>query len=64
MKRIIIAVSSIMLLLCSNAFQSFAVDDIQEVTEKEYHLNSSESAQLGMICGGTNRVLFVPVNGR
>ena len=35
--------------------------NLDHVMEKEYQLNSSESAQLGMICGGSNRVLFVPL---
>lgn len=30
---------------------------------KEYDLSNAESAKLGMICGGTNTVLFIPVEG-
>lgn len=29
---------------------------------REYNLGSSDSAKLGMICGGTNKVLFIPLN--
>lgn len=29
---------------------------------KEYHLNNAESRKLGMICGGNNRVLFIPIS--
>lgn len=29
---------------------------------REYHLNASDSAKLGMICGGTNKILFLPLN--
>lgn len=28
---------------------------------KEYHLNTEKSRELGMICGGSNKVLFIPV---
>ncbi|MDD7738600.1 MAG: selenium cofactor biosynthesis protein YqeC [Fusicatenibacter sp.] len=28
---------------------------------KEYQLNQKESAELGMICGGSNRILFLPI---
>ena len=28
---------------------------------KEYHLNESDTIRLGMICGGTNKILFIPV---
>lgn len=34
---------------------------ITEVTVKEYHLNNQDSERLGMICGGSNKVLFVPL---
>lgn len=27
----------------------------------EYHLNNAESRKLGMICGGNNKVLFIPI---
>lgn len=45
MKRILIAVSSVMLLLCLNAFQSFAVDDIQEETATEDITASEEQTE-------------------
>ena len=32
-----------------------------EVMMKHYELNNSESANLGMICGGSNDVLFLPI---
>lgn len=32
-----------------------------EVMVKEYHLNNKDSVRLGMICGGSNTVLFVPI---
>lgn len=28
---------------------------------QEYHLNESDTVRLGMICGGTNKILFIPV---
>jgi xanthine dehydrogenase accessory factor len=47
------------------AIEMAAIKDAKNITkavEKEYLLDSSESAQLGMICGGSNKVLFVPIN--
>ncbi len=47
------------------AVEMAAIKDAKNITkavEKEYLLDSSESAQLGMICGGSNKVLFVPIN--
>lgn len=41
-----------------------AVQDAKKVTGvtiKEYHLNNKTGEQLGMICGGSNKVLFVPL---
>ena len=35
--------------------------ECKEVMIKEYDLSNSESATLGMICGGYNKVLFIPV---
>lgn len=29
---------------------------------KEYNLGPSDSAKLGMICGGTNKILFIPID--
>lgn len=34
---------------------------IHHVTIKEYHLNNKDSEKLGMICGGSNSILFVPL---
>ncbi len=28
---------------------------------REYHLNNEESQKLGMICGGSNKILFLPI---
>lgn len=33
------------------------------VTIKDYQLSKEESAAMGMICGGSNKILFVPLNG-
>lgn len=35
--------------------------ECKEVMIKEYDLSNAESATLGMICGGYNKVLFIPV---
>ncbi len=32
-----------------------------KIMEKEYNLSNDEAASLGMICGGINRVLYIPV---
>ena len=32
-----------------------------KTTTKQYDLNSEESEKLGMICGGSNTVLFIPI---
>lgn len=37
------------------------VKECKEVMIKEYDLSNAESATLGMICGGYNKVLFIPV---
>ena len=29
---------------------------------KEYHLNNEDGGKLGMICGGSNKVLFLPIS--
>ena len=41
-----------------------AIDDAKEcnhVMIKEYDLNNKEPGNLGMICGGKNKVLFIPI---
>ena len=41
-----------------------AIDYAKSVTsvcEKEYTLTNEESGGIGMICGGWNRILFVPL---
>lgn len=35
---------------------------IKRITEKTYDLSNQDSAALGMICGGTNRILYVPLD--
>lgn len=34
---------------------------VTEIVVKEYDLSNRESAELGMICGGSNQVIFIPV---
>ncbi|MEE1031366.1 MAG: selenium cofactor biosynthesis protein YqeC [Ruminococcus sp.] len=34
---------------------------VKEATVKEYSLSNSDASDIGMICGGTNKVLFVPL---
>ena len=34
---------------------------MKEITRKEYDLSNAQSATLGMICGGKNEILYVPV---
>lgn len=34
---------------------------IKKITRKEYYLSNEEGADLGMICGGSNTILFIPV---
>ena len=36
-------------------------NNCHQVMMKHYELNNSESANLGMICGGSNDVLFLPI---
>lgn len=43
-----------------------AIQDAKGLTEamiKEYYLNSETGGNLGMICGGSNKVLFLPIKG-
>lgn len=47
------------------AIEYAAIQDartMEQVMVKEYQLNNSQSAELGMICGGRNKVLFVPMD--
>lgn len=51
--------------LGGGAIEHQAILDAKTVTApciKEYCLNASDSAKLGMICGGTNKVLFIPLH--
>ena len=44
--------------------EKIAIDEALEVTsvcEKEYRLSNDGGEGIGMICGGTNRVVFVPI---
>ena len=34
---------------------------VKEITRKKYDLSNAQSATLGMICGGKNEILYVPV---
>lgn len=34
---------------------------MKEITRKKYDLSNAQSAILGMICGGKNEILYVPV---
>lgn len=34
---------------------------ISQITVRDFSLSNEESANLGMICGGTNQILFVPI---
>lgn len=44
-----------------NAVINDARNNSGTVFIKEYHLSETDSSKLGMICGGTNKVLFIPV---
>ena len=35
--------------------------NVNKVIKKEYHLSNEDGADLGMVCGGSNTVLFIPV---
>jgi len=46
------------------AVEFAAISDARETSAamlREYHLNNKDSERLGMICGGSNRVLFIPI---
>lgn len=46
------------------AIEFAAIQDarkIKDVMTKWYHLDNEKSRELGMICGGSNKVLFIPV---
>ena len=38
-----------------------AAKEITTITSKKFLLSNEESAALGMICGGSNQILFVPL---
>lgn len=47
------------------AIEACVIEDAhstKDVTEREYNLGDEEVKRLGMICGGSNRVLFIPVS--
>lgn len=65
-------VGSMMLVTADKVYDSIgggavefaAIDDAKEckhVMVKEYDLNNKDAGNLGMICGGKNKVLFIPV---
>ena len=46
------------------AVEFAAIDDARtcdHIMIKDYYLNSKDAGNLGMICGGSNKVLFIPV---
>lgn len=50
--------------LGGGAIENQVIIDSKNITApciKEYNLGPSDSAKLGMICGGTNKVLFLPL---
>lgn len=50
--------------LGGGAIENQVIKDAKAITSpciKEYNLGPSDSAKLGMICGGTNKVLFIPL---
>lgn len=50
--------------LGGGAIENQVINDAKALTGpciKEYNLGPSDVAELGMICGGTNKVLFIPV---
>ena len=51
--------------LGGGAIEDQVIKDARAVTSpciKEYNLSSSDASKLGMICGGTNKVLFIPLH--
>lgn len=50
--------------LGGGAIENQVIKDAKSITApciKEYNLGPSDAAKLGMICGGTNKVLFIPL---
>lgn len=46
------------------AIENAAIEDARKTHSafiQEYRLNESDTVRLGMICGGTNKILFIPV---
>lgn len=46
------------------AIENQVIQDAKDIITpciKEYNLDASDSAKLGMICGGTNKILFLPL---
>lgn len=46
------------------AVENAAIADAREITTptiKQYVLNNNDAQNIGMICGGTNKILFIPV---
>lgn len=47
------------------AVEKQVIEDARKITNpciKEYYLDSREASNLGMICGGMNKVLFIPLD--
>lgn len=52
--------------LGGGAIENQVINDSKSITTpciKEYNLGPSDASKLGMICGGTNKVLFIPLHG-
>ena len=39
-----------------------AAKDVKQNFKETFSLSNEESRSLGMICGGTNEILFIPLN--
>lgn len=51
--------------LGGGAIENQVINDSKSITMpciKEYNLGPSDASKLGMICGGTNKVLFIPLH--
>lgn len=52
--------------LGGGAIENQVIKDARAINSpciKEYNLGPADAAKLGMICGGTNKILFIPLNG-
>ena len=39
-----------------------AAKGVKQICKETFSLSNEESRSLGMICGGTNEILFIPLN--